>query len=55
MKNMKKEQVIGNEQGVCPICKGSNVTYGSSFIEDEYIAYDIHCDDCKANGKNGTV
>jgi hypothetical protein len=46
-----KEQFVGSEQGVCSVCGSDNITYGTSLLEDDYIAYEITCDDCKAEGR----
>jgi len=35
-----------NEMGHCPLCGGTNITYGESYINDEFYTYKATCDDC---------
>lgn len=41
---------VPNEQGVCPVCNGENLEYGSSDIEGDVMGYEWTCEDCGSEG-----
>lgn len=44
-------EFINDENGICPICYNSNLTYSTPIIDGETLIYPWTCDDCKATGK----
>lgn len=38
-------------EGECPICGNGDLTYGSSYLEDESYIYEWSCKKCGASGK----
>lgn len=43
--------IIGDEQGVCPVCNSENLKYDRyGSIHGDLISYDWTCEDCGSQG-----
>ena len=40
-----------NSEGVCPICNGTNLNYGSIEVRGNMIYYPWKCEDCSQSGE----
>ncbi len=49
MKNTKPKKRI--EEGTCPKCKKSDLSYGSIELQGESVAYPYKCNDCGFEGQ----
>ena len=43
--------VKSNSEGVCPMCNGTNLIYGSIEMEGNMIYYPWECEDCSQSGE----
>lgn len=48
---MKEMKYKSNEQGVCPVCGSTNLSWGDSECVGDYMYYNWSCLDCQTEGQ----